>query len=176
MIAYQLDSLNFFLNTVKCNIDPKNETRYAIPKGAVTVEPPPIKENECQYWNNISWEIKPDFSGKIYYSKIDKSEKRFLKGESFDSSYTELIPPPETYIIWKNNSWEVDETLKSEFLKNQCKAKAKSLISSSDWSVLIDVNISNKSEFESYRAILRNLILNPVENPIFPIEPDPIWN
>jgi len=176
MIAYQLDSLNFFLNTVKCNIDPKNDTRYAIPKGAVIVGPPPIKENECQYWNDISWEIKPDFSGKVYYSKIDKSEKRFLKGESFDSNYTELIPPPEIYIIWKNNSWEVDETLKSEYLKNQCKAKAKSLISSSDWSVLIDVNISNRSEFESYRAILRNLILNPVENPIFPTEPEPIWN
>jgi hypothetical protein len=176
MIAYQLDILNFFLNTVECTKDPKNELRYAIPRGAVIIEPPNIKENECLYWNGESWEIKPDFSGKNYYSKIDKKEVQFLKGMPFDNNYTDLIPPPEIYIIWIDNSWEVDQTLKSIYLKDQCKAKAKGLISSCDWSVLIDVNISNKSEFESYRAILRNLILNPVENPIFPKEPDPIWN
>ena len=176
MIAYQLDILNFFLNTVECTKDPKNESRYVIPRGAVTVKPPTIKINECQYWNEKEWEIKPDFSGKDYYSKIDKTLKKFVKGESFNSDYTELIPPPETYIIWIDDSWEVDQTLKSIYLKDQCKAKAKGLISSCDWSVLIDVNISNKSEFESYRAILRNLILNPVENPIFPKEPDPVWN
>lgn len=176
MIAYQLDILNFFLNAIQCTIDPKNESRYAIPRGAVIVKPPEIKENECQYWNGESWEIKPDFSGKNYYSKIDKSEVQFLKGQPFNENYTDLVPPPETYIVWKNNSWKVDETLKSQYLKNQCKQKAKSLIANCDWSVLIDVNISNKSEFESYRSILRNLILNPVENPDFPTEPEPIWN
>ena len=176
MIAYQLDILNFFLNTVECTKDPKDESRYAIPKGAVTTKPPAIQENECQYWNEIEWEIKPNFSGKDYYSKIDKTLKRFVKGESFNSDYTDLIPPSETYIIWKNDSWKVDKILKSEYLKNQCKEKAKSLIASSDWSVLPDVNTTNKSDFENYRSILRNLIINPIEDPIFPIEPNPIWS
>jgi hypothetical protein len=64
----------------------------------------------------------------------------------------------------------------SKFKKQNCKDQAKQLIASSDWSVLPDVNITNKSEFESYRTQLRNLILNPVEDPIFPVEPNPIWS
>jgi hypothetical protein len=58
---------------------------------------------------------------------------------------------------------------------NNCKSKAKQLIFNCDWSVLPDVKIYNRSEFESYRAILRDYILNPVENPDFPTEPVPIW-
>jgi hypothetical protein len=59
---------------------------------------------------------------------------------------------------------------------NNCKYKAKELISKCDWSVLPDVNLQNKLDFESYRSKLRELIVNPVENPVFPIEPDPIWS
>ena len=47
----------------------------------------------------------------------------------------------------------VDQVRLSQFKKEQC-----------------------KSEFESYRSQLRNLILNPVEEPIFPEEPNPIWS
>lgn len=69
----------------------------------------------------------------------------------------------------------VDQNKLSEFKKNNCKEEAKKRISNCDWSVLSDVKISNKSEFENYRAILRNYILNPVENPDWPNEPTPIW-
>jgi hypothetical protein len=69
--------------------------------------------------------------------------------------------------------WNITVSIKK---KQNCKDKAKQLIASSDWSVLPDVNITNKSEFESYRTQLRNLIINPVEEPIFPIEPNPIWS
>ena len=70
----------------------------------------------------------------------------------------------------------VDQKRLSDFKKQNCKEKAKQLIASSDWSVLPDVNISNKPEFENYRSQLRNLIINPVEDPIFPVEPNPIWS
>ena len=70
----------------------------------------------------------------------------------------------------------VDQKRLSEFKKNNCKEESKKRIASSDWSVLPDVNITNKSEFESYRSQLRNLIINPVEDPIFPVEPNPIWS
>ena len=70
----------------------------------------------------------------------------------------------------------VDKEKLSEFKKNNCKEESKKRISLSDWSVLPDVNITNKSEFENYRSQLRNLIINPVEEPIFPIEPNPIWS
>ena len=70
----------------------------------------------------------------------------------------------------------VDQKRLSEFKKQNCKDQSKQLIASSDWSVLPDVNILNKSEFENYRSQLRNLIINPVEDPIFPVEPNPIWS
>lgn len=56
-----------------------------------------------------------------------------------------------------------------------CVAEAKRLLAASDWSVLPDVNISNKAEFEAYRAQLRTLMFNPVEAPVFPTEPEPVW-
>lgn len=69
----------------------------------------------------------------------------------------------------------VDQKRLSEFKKNNCKEESKKRIANCDWSVLPDVKISNKLEFENYRTILRNYILNPVENPNFPTEPIPIW-
>lgn len=56
-----------------------------------------------------------------------------------------------------------------------CKEEAKNRIALTDWSVLPDVNISNKVEFEAYRAELRALIINPVVDPVFPTEPQPVW-
>lgn len=70
----------------------------------------------------------------------------------------------------------VDQQRLSQFKKEQCKTESKKRIANSDWSVLQDVNISNKSEFINYRSQLRNLILNPVEEPIFPEEPQPVWS
>lgn len=70
----------------------------------------------------------------------------------------------------------VDQKRLSQIKKEQCKSESKKRIENCDWSVLPDVNISNKSEFENYRSQLRNLILNPVEDPIFPEEPQPIWS
>lgn len=63
----------------------------------------------------------------------------------------------------------------SNLKKSECKNRAKQLIENCDWSVLPDVKIENKIEFENYRSTLRNYILNPVENPIFPEEPQPVW-
>lgn len=57
----------------------------------------------------------------------------------------------------------------------ECSNKAKELISKSDWAVLPDVGITNVTEFETYRAALRALIKNPVAEPTFPTEPQPIW-
>ena len=70
----------------------------------------------------------------------------------------------------------INEEKLSKFKKDNCKYEAKKRIADSDWSVLPDVNITNKSEFENYRTQLRNLIINPVENPVFPTEPNPIWS
>lgn len=57
----------------------------------------------------------------------------------------------------------------------ECKAKAKQLISLSDWSALPDVGLVNQAEFIAYRAALRALIINPVADPVWPTEPTPEW-
>lgn len=69
---------------------------------------------------------------------------------------------------------EVARLKAAEPLK-KCKDEAKRRIAASDWSVLPDVGISNVAEFETYRAALRELIKNPVANPSFPTEPEPVW-
>ena len=58
---------------------------------------------------------------------------------------------------------------------SMCKETAKYKINMCDWSVLPDVHLSNKEEFIVYRATLRALILNPVADPVFPTEPQPVW-
>ena len=57
-----------------------------------------------------------------------------------------------------------------------CKAKAKRLIAACDWSVLPDVGLANKADFEAYRATLRGLIVNPVADPVWPTEPEAVWS
>lgn len=58
---------------------------------------------------------------------------------------------------------------------NDCKQTAKDKLAATDWSVLPDVQIQNKAEFENYRAILRGYVFSPVINPTWPTEPQPIW-
>jgi hypothetical protein len=54
------------------------------------------------------------------------------------------------------------------------KKEAQRRIALTDWSVLPDVNLQNKADFEAYRATLRDLIFNPVADPVWPVEPTPI--
>lgn len=101
-------------------------------------------------YKGTSWSLNGDFyEGLVWKSDTPKPTK-----EELDSKWEEVLS------IQK---------------KQNCKNQAKQKIANSDWSVLPDVKISNKLDFENYRTILRNYILNPVENPVFPEEPNPIW-
>ena len=60
--------------------------------------------------------------------------------------------------------------------KDACKAQAKALLTASDWSILPDVQITNKSAFDNYRAILRGYVISPVTDPTWPTEPQPVWS
>lgn len=59
--------------------------------------------------------------------------------------------------------------------KDVCKAKAKALLAATDYTILTDVPLDNKAEYKTYRATLRDLVLNPVADPVFPDEPVPVW-
>lgn len=87
----------------------------------------------------------------------------------------------EEIINWNDKSIEqpTREKLEELSLKYEtdikldfCKSTAKEKIEKTDWIFLSDVRIENKKEILEYRKILRNLILKPVENPIFPDAPE----
>ena len=64
----------------------------------------------------------------------------------------------------------------TQYPLDQCKEEAKKRIAACDWSVLPDVGLANVAAFETYRAALRELIKNPVAEPVWPTEPTPIWS
>lgn len=114
---------------------------------------------------------------------IDIALTLFENNYLYNGSVTDNTEESYNLIIWedarKKPTWEELnlewKKIEINIKKENCKNQAKILIASSDWSVLSDVQIQNKFEFIAYREILRNYILNPVENPNFPTEPNPIW-
>ena len=108
----------------------------------------------------------------IILSKNYQGKSYVLAGNTYEGLdwYDEFPKPTKEEL---DSQWNKVE---SDTKKNNCKEESKKRIANSDWSVLPDVNITNKSDFENYRSILRNLIINPIEDPIFPIEPNPIWS
>lgn len=65
--------------------------------------------------------------------------------------------------------------LNAQYPLDECKTEAKKRIAATDWSVLSDVGLANQAEFVAYRAALRALIVTPVADPEFPVEPQPVW-
>jgi hypothetical protein len=66
--------------------------------------------------------------------------------------------------------------------KNACKQKASELLYLTDWTTIPDVAsptnnpyLTNQTEFITYRNILRGYAVNPVVDPVWPVEPTPVW-
>ena len=59
----------------------------------------------------------------------------------------------------------------------RCAQEAKQRLLDTDWSQLADVTpiLLNKVEFDAYRAALRQFVLNPVANPVWPNKPSAQW-
>jgi len=56
------------------------------------------------------------------------------------------------------------------------KEMAKQKLKDSDWTVLSDVNLQNKTAWETYRASLRAIVLNPQSGDlVWPSQPQEIW-
>ena len=71
----------------------------------------------------------------------------------------------------------IDQNKLSELKKENCKSKAKELLQNSDWSEIQSVvqQLENSIEWVNYRIAVRQYIINPVEEPNFPQEPQTIW-
>jgi hypothetical protein len=67
--------------------------------------------------------------------------------------------------------------------KNDCKDKASDLLYKTDWTSIADVAnpvnnpyLTNQAEFIAWRSQIRQLAVNPVENPTWPTQPTPVWS
>ena len=103
--------------------------------------------------------------------------------EFTDGSQTKAINELPDWAIMSVAVWdETDFNAKNpqmpttEQLVANCKAKAKALLSQTDWSVLPDVGLANQDAFVLYRLNLRNLVINPVADAVFEAMPEPIWS
>lgn len=58
-----------------------------------------------------------------------------------------------------------------------CVSQAKERLVLTDFSQLPDVaaKLANKNDFDTYRSQVRALLLNPVENPVWPTAPNAVW-
>jgi hypothetical protein len=110
----------------------------------------------------------------IDYSQIlstNYADKQWSIGDTYDSlNWLDSSPKP--------TQAELDalaQSTQDTIARNACKTQAKALLSASDWSVLPDVQLTNKAAFDNYRAILRGYVISPVTDPTFPPEPTPVW-
>ncbi len=102
-----------------------------------------------------------------------KGKQWSLNGDSYEG------------LIWldvsqKPTKEELDsqwEEVQSIIAKNNCKTKAQILLNESDFADLYSVRnkLENINEWDNYRGIIRELRINPIENPIFPDKPQTIW-
>lgn len=71
-----------------------------------------------------------------------------------------------------------------EQLIEQCKQQAISILNATDWTSIGDVGnpqmsnpyLVNQAAFISYRSQIRNYAVNPVENPVWPVQPTEQWS
>ena len=84
------------------------------------------------------------------------------------ANYNHNNPPPPT----------------PEELKQKCKSIATAYLQQTDWTAIPDVAdplksnpyLMNQSEFVAYRSTVRNLAVNPVEDPVWPTLPTEQWS
>lgn len=78
-----------------------------------------------------------------------------------------------------------DEIARQQYQESfgTCKAKAKTLLSETDWVELPSVGdasnalyVVNVAELVAYRNQVRELAVNPVANPVWPAKPETQWN
>jgi hypothetical protein len=80
--------------------------------------------------------------------------------------------------IWETTDIEFKNPppLTEEQLVIRAKYRAEQALQESDWAVLPDVSLVNKAEWETYRATLRSIVINPTPEPVWPTKPAIIWS
>lgn len=102
-----------------------------------------------------------------------KGSQWSLNGNSYDGlTWYDSSPKPTREEL--DSQWEEVLSIQK---KQKCKTQAQTLLLESDWVDLYSVRnkLQNINEWDNYREIIRELRINPVENPSFPPKPVTIW-
>lgn len=67
---------------------------------------------------------------------------------------------------YKYENGEIVPIVRPQRTAEQNKLIAKKLLQDSDWTALPDVNLANKTEWETYRSVVRNIANNPPEGDV----------
>jgi hypothetical protein len=103
--------------------------------------------------------------------------------EFLDYSDNQPITELPAWAVYAQSTWEqADYNFKNppppteEQLITRAKYRAEQALQESDWAVLPDVPLVNKAEWETYRAALRDIAINPTSEPVWPTKPATIWS
>lgn len=102
-----------------------------------------------------------------------------LNGDSYDGLvWMDSTPKPtqeELDALWPSTQ--------DAFAKKECKNQASKLLYETDWTTIPDVAdpannpyLINQADFIAYRNQVRQLAVNPVANPVWPIPPTEQWS
>lgn len=96
-----------------------------------------------------------------------------LNGDSYEG-LTWLSDSPKPTKEELDAQWDEVLSIKQ---KQDCKTTAKTLLAASDWSELpssIEL-LENASEWKAYRIAIKQLLISPVQSPVWPTAPEVRW-
>jgi hypothetical protein len=134
--------------------DPLDIGKWLIPAHASTTPPPiEVPKGMSSRWNGVKWEL------------VSITED------------TKDTPPQEPPVQEQPELPQKEFELSTEFKILICKQTAQDILFATDYTQLEDVKplLGNVAAFATYRTQIRLIYFNPVENPVWPVEPKPNW-
>jgi hypothetical protein len=112
-------------------------------------------------------------NGEGWIEFKDSRENEQLVGTNFPEWVNKCVAKFDAFdYIYKNPPPPTPEQIA---IGNKYQAKQRLL--DSDWAALPDTNLQNQTEWDSYRASLRAIVLNPPQEKItsWPVKPEAVW-
>ncbi|ADK81599.1 tail fiber assembly protein [Sediminispirochaeta smaragdinae] len=117
---------------------------------------PEAGEHEAITWEGGRYVLTPDYTGVPYWNKATGAAVHLSLGRKPDESMTD-IEPSDPQAVWNETGWTVPE----EVLSERVRLERDRLLSESDYIMMADYPLTDKSDWEAYRQALRDIPLQP---------------
>lgn len=142
--AYQTDDQGVFIGAVTCHPDPLTPGRFAVPRGAILQEPPPVAEGQRVRWTGERWVIEDARlplapAGEAWtvqtLADVRHMERRAALQQAQEGGFTILLPPGEG-VDDPPEPVTVDSDLRSQALLAALGNAARTALSAGDQAAL----------------------------------------